>query len=119
MPPQTNATVTAVAGGGSSGDWDRPAVPGGAKWSGVVRAYYREATERIAATGGVDVAVKRELIVDTADLAATGLDTDDVVTFRVDSAAADSTGTARAIRRGELGGIDRALQTSKITLEDG
>lgn len=120
MPPQTNATVTAVAGSGSGDDWDRPAVAGGAKWAGVIRAYYREATDRVAAGAGgtVDVAVRRELIVDTAALDELGLDTDDVVTFHVDGYPAESTGTARTIRRASLANIEPSLQTAKITLED-
>lgn len=118
MPPQTNAAVTRVAGSGSADDWDRPAAAGGQKWAGVIRAYYREATDRRAGEGAVDVAVARELIVDTAALDELGLDTDDVITFRVDGAGAETTGVARAIRRSQLEGVPRDVATSKITLED-
>lgn len=118
MPAQTNAVITRVAGSGTSDDWDRPAAAGGEKWSGLKRAYYREATDRLRGDGAVDVAVRRELILDTAALDELGVDTDDLITFHVDGRPADTVGTARAIRRSQLAGVAAGLQTSKITLED-
>jgi hypothetical protein len=117
MPPQSNATVTAIAGAGTAPDWEEPGTAGAAKWAGSARAYYREATDRSASDGGgVDVNLRRELILDTADLEAMGLDTDDVVTFTVDGED-PTTGKAQVIRKAKLAGIPRGLQTSKITLE--
>lgn len=118
MPPQSNATVTAVVGSGKADDWDRPAAAGGAKWAGSVRAYYREATDRATIEGAVNVLERRELILDSADLDAMALDTDDVITFRVDGAAAAETGTAKAIRAARLAGVPRGLQTARVTLAD-
>lgn len=120
MPPQTNATVTAVAGQGTPDDWDTAGGPGAGKWAGELRAYYREATDRVRSVAGgtVDVLLRRELILDTADLELLELDTNDVITFLVDGAGAPSSGSAKTIRRSALAGIPRALQTSKVTLED-
>lgn len=120
MPPQTNATVTALAGQGSESDWDEAAVAGAAKWAGEVRAYYRETTDRVRgeSTGTVDVVIRRELILDYADVDALGLDTDDVLTFRVDGEDEDRTAEARVIPRKLLGRIPRHLQTSRIVLSD-
>lgn len=117
MPPQTNATVTAVTGQGRPDDWDTAAAPGAAKWNGAVRAYYRERMDRVAGAGTVTVVMRRELIVDIADLDAMGLDTDDVLTFDVDGTG-PHTGTAKAIPRTALDGIPAELQTSRMVLED-
>lgn len=118
MPAQANATVTRIAGAGVADDWDAPAAAGGNKWVGEVRGYYRESLDRVPSGGGVSVLKRRELILDYADVKAMGLDTDDVITFRVDGDAADSTGTAQTIPRRELGGVPRGLQTSRIVLAD-
>lgn len=117
-PPQSNATVTRVAGAGTEDDWDEPAAAGGEKWAGSIRAYYREATDRSSsAGGGVDVNLRRELIVETADLELLGLDTDDTIEFTVDGAPAPSSGKAQVIRKSALAGVPSSLQTTKITLE--
>lgn len=117
MPAQANATVTAVAGAGVRDDWDAPAAAGGAKWSGSVRAYYRERVDRQSGGDGVNIAVARSLIIDTADYDALGIDTDDVVTFTRDGGA-EQTGTAKAVAPARLAGIPRDLQTTRIELED-
>lgn len=118
MPPQANATVTLATGAGVADDWDRPADAGDPKWSGSVRAYYREKVDRIASAGAVNVLVRRTLWLDTADVDAMALDTDDVLTFTVDGAAAASTGTAKTLARARLAGIPSSLQTTRIDLED-
>lgn len=118
MPPQANVTVTRVTGGGRGDDWDRPAAAGPQKWAGAARAYYRETTDRVTGGGRLDVFLRRELIVDTADVEAMDLDTDDVITWRVDGSSVDSVGKAKFIPRKKLAGIPRGLQTSKVVLTD-
>lgn len=118
MPPQTNATVTAVTGQGRPDDWDTAAVAGAGKWAGEARAYYRESLVEVRGDGRVTTTLRRELILDYADVDAMGLDTDDVVTFRVDGRSADTLASAAVIPRKLLGGIPRELQTSRIILED-
>lgn len=137
-PPQANATIlrvgarAAVPAGGGAGvvdDWDQdvevPDVdPGdelepGDKWRGAageVRAYYREATDRVTGAGAVDVHERRELILLTADLEELGIDTDDVVTFLVDGEDGEQSGTAEAVRRSKLAGMPSSVQTAKLTL---
>jgi hypothetical protein len=126
MPPQTNATLKLVAGAGVSDDWDRGSSAGPEKWAGEVRGYYRERTDRERTGEAVDVLVRRELIIDVDDLdainaAAAGdgeLDTDDLVTFRVDGAAADVAIPVKSIRAARLAGVTAGLQTAKLTLAD-
>lgn len=118
MPPQVNATILKVTGQGTADDWDRPAAAGADKWNGRVRAYYREATDRAVVENAVNVLVRRELILDVADLDLMGLDTDDTITFRADNASADDAGQAKAIRTARLAGVPRGLQTAKVTLDD-
>lgn len=131
MPPQANATVTAVGEahaetGGAVDDWDvQVAAPAGGspaalalvKWTGSVRAYYRETGERVSVNGTTDVRIKRELIIDTADALAMGLDTDDLITFTVDGRGA-RTARAGMIPTPQLAGIPGSLQTARIRLED-
>lgn len=117
MPPQSNATVTAVAGSGVRDDWDAPAAAGAAKWSGRVRAYFRSRVDRQGGGDGVNIALARSLIVDTADFDAMALDTDDVVTFTPDGGA-EQTATAKAIAPARLAGVPRDLQTTRIEMED-
>lgn len=117
MPAQANATVTAVGSAGIADDWDRPAAAGAAKWEGEARAYYRETLDRASGGGAVNVVERRELILDTADVDAMALDTDDVITFTVD-ALGERTGVARSIRRARLAGVPGSVQTAKIILED-
>lgn len=117
--PQQNATITAVAGAGTSDDWDRPGGAGAAKWEGARRAYYRASTTReVGAAGATDIVTKRELIVAVEWVLTTGLDLDDVITFRVDGDTTDSTGTAQAVPRAQLATIPGRLQTSRIRLEN-
>jgi hypothetical protein len=117
MPPQTNATATAGAGGGRRDDWDVSAAAGAAKWAGEVRAYFRERVDRQSGGDGVNIAAARSLIIDSADFDAMALDTDDVVTFQPDGAG-QQTGTAKASAPARLAGIPRDLQTTRIELED-
>lgn len=118
MPPQSNATVTDVHGQGTREDWDTPAGAGAGKWAGQARAYYRETLDRVTGNGTVTVITRRELIVDYADVAAMALDTDDVITFELDGDPTPRAGQAKAIPRKLLGAVPRALQTSRIVLED-
>lgn len=120
MPPQTNATVTAVTGQGRPDDWDTAAVAGEAKWEGEARAYYRESLVELRnpTAGTVTVTTRRELILDYEDVAIMELDTDDVLTFVVDGAAAPTSASASTIPRRLLGAVPRALQTSRIILDD-
>lgn len=120
MPPQTNATVTAVTGQGRPDDWDAAAVAGEAKWEGEARAYYRESLVELRnpTAGTVTVTTRRELILDYEDVAIMELDTDDVLTFVVDGAAAPTSASASTIPRRLLGAVPRALQTSRIILDD-
>lgn len=126
MPPQTNATLTLVAGAGTADDWDRPGGAGPEKWAGEVRGYYRERTDRERGDQAVDVLVRRELIIDTADLDAINLaagddgelDTDDLVTFRVDGAGDDVVIAVKNVRAARLAGVSASLQTAKLTLAD-
>lgn len=117
MPLQENATVTKVvdpgaASGVGSDDWDAAADAPTEKWTGSVRAYYREKIDR---RPGVDVLVIRTLIIDTADYDDLGIDTDDIVTFTVDGAA-QTTGTAALVSVARLAGIASDLQTTRIEL---
>jgi hypothetical protein len=132
VPPQANATVTAVGqaraeAAGAVDDWDvqtaAPAVgsPGAValvKWSGTIRGYYRESTTRETVNGSTNVLAKRELILDTDDVLAIALDTDDVITFTVDGRAGERTARASVIPTPALAGIPRALQTARVRLED-
>lgn len=132
MPPQANATVTAVGEahaetGGAVDDWDvQVAAPAGGspaalalvKWTGSVRAYYRETGERVSVNGTTDVRIKRELIIDTADALELEVDTDDVITFTVDDRPGPLTGRAVVIPTPSMAGVPRALQTARIRLED-
>jgi len=121
-PPQANAVVTLVKGkGASSGDdWDTAGAGavGPQKWASAARAYYRETTDRVTGAGALDVLVRRELILETADVDAMALDTDDVVTFTLDGEAGARQGSAKTIRRTKLAGVPRPLQTTLIVLED-
>lgn len=133
MPPQVNATLTKVAEASASSagagveDWDASAPPTGddpgdpgVKWSGELRVYYREATDRtrIGATEPeLNVAVRRELIIDAVDARELDVDTNDVVTFTPDGQA-ETTGVAKGLRIAELAGVPSSLQTAKLTLED-
>jgi hypothetical protein len=122
VPPQVNATVTAVTGAsaaaGRRDDWDNPGQePAGgaaAKWAGDIAAYYREKTDRADNGGTLNIFTRRTLIIDTADYRAMQLDSDDVITFThsgvVEHAAAVSIAVA------ELDGIPPELQTTRIEL---
>jgi hypothetical protein len=118
VPAQENATVTRVAGAGTSDDWDRAPGAGAEKWAGEARAYYREATERVPGDGSTDVFVRRELVLEVDDVLAMALDTDDVLTFTVDGRPGTRTGTARTIPTPTLAGVPSALRTSRVVLED-
>lgn len=117
MPPQVNATLTAVHAAGVADDWDRAEAAGVAKWTGAAPAYLRQEVERVADTvrDVVNVHARRTLYVDTADADAAGIDTDDRLTI----AYAGSTITARAVAvaRSELAGVPPSLQTTKLELE--
>jgi hypothetical protein len=116
MPAQTNSKITAIAGSGSPDDWDRPATDGDDKWTGEVRAYYREKTDRVVKDGEVNLFTRRTLIVDVDDLDRFELDTDDTITF-VRDGGATTTGTAVTITRADLANVPRELRTARIELE--
>lgn len=116
MPPQTNATITKVAGAGTRDDWDRPAAAGPDKWLGEVRGYYSEKLRRLVVDGATQIVNARTLVLDTTDFDGMALDTDDVVTFTPDGQA-QSTGQAQAISRAALDAIPRELQTTRIELD--
>lgn len=132
MPLQANATVTRLdrssgpAGVTEAGDWDvdtgdapvAPATEAAAKWAGTVRAYYRETGDRLEGDGEVNILVRRELRLDTADVDRLELDTNDVITFTVDGET-ETTGVAKAIRRSKLNGVRTGIQTSLVVLEAG
>lgn len=117
MPPQVNAVVTAVVGAGIADDWDVPAAAGPAKWAGEASAYLRERVDRIATGDSYNVFVKRTLFLDTADVDAMGLDTDDLITFTPQGRPAQ-TSPAKAIAPARLAAIPTNLQTTRIELED-
>lgn len=117
MLPQTNATLLAVTGRGSSGDWDRPGVAGAAKWAGRARAYYRDSLDRVQQGETVNVLKRRELIVEAAVVRESGMDTDDLLTFRIDGQAGDVTARARVIPLRELAGIPSGLSSSRVILD--
>lgn len=117
-PPQTNATVTRVAGAGVADDWDRPAQAGADKFAGAERAYFRRRGDRVASGGRVDVLERDELVVEVAWVRTVGLDTDDVITYVLDDAPdAPLTASPQAIPVKALAGIPAGLQTSRIALE--
>lgn len=134
MPPQANATITRVGESrsdtetaGAIDDWDVqvPAPAPGSpeadaliKWEGAARAYYRESTTRESQGGTTNVLLKRELILDTADAQAMGLDTDDVITFTVDGAVEASEARAQIIPTPRLARVSRGLQTARVRLAD-
>ena len=118
MPPQVNAHVTRVVGQGTADDWDRPASDGAQKWVGRAAAYYREKVDRVTdGAGSVNVLVRRTVWVDTSDLDAMALDTDDVITIEPDGRPA-ITSPARTIARSALADAP-TVSTTRIDLEDG
>lgn len=118
MPPQTNATVTAVGNAPVAEDWDRAGAAGASKFAGAIRGYYSERLTRIPRGDTVDVITRRTLILDVADVDTLDLDVDDVITIALDDAPGPFTVTANTIARARLAGIPRRLQTSRIVLED-
>lgn len=123
-PLQTNATVTrvtdATAAMGGLDDWDsapsEPATSGAAKWTGSERAYLKVETVREQGPDGVNVLVRRTLIVQAAAARLMGVDTDDVITFTGPDGT-QATATASAISISELAGIDPRLQTARLELQ--
>ena len=123
MPAQSNATLTrvgsATAATGSRDDWDTPGVEpagaGAAKWVGAADAYYTVKSQFVAGADGANVTATRRLIIDSAIARASGVDTDDVVTW-----SGASAGTARvvAVAIAELAGIPPELQTARLDLEE-
>lgn len=129
MPPQVNATLTAVvqatAAQGAREDWEgafhgtpgshEPAGAGAAKWSGSVDAFLLETTDRVSGPDGVDVYERRRLYIDAADARTIGLDTNDVITFTGPDGNARQA-IAVNIDIAELDGIPRELQTATLEL---
>lgn len=130
MPPQTNARLTAVnaadTGTGGRDDWDAPApastpdtAPAGAvKWSGDADAYYRQKVQRTPdGSGGLNIVEVRTLFVDSAVARASGVDTDDVITF-TDPAGVVRRARASSIALSELDGVPSDLQTARLELDE-
>lgn len=135
MPPQTNATLTAITGAtaatGGRDDWDEaldavedatrpvaePAGAGAEKWTGSVRAYYRERVVRDFTGDATNVTPTATLYVDTADLDGTVLDTDDVIVLELDGVG-QRTATASAIAASRLAGIPGTVATTRIELRE-
>jgi hypothetical protein len=119
-PPQTNCTVTRVAGAGVGDDWDRNegGAAGPEKWAGEERAYFRRARDRQFDGGRVDVVKRDELVIEVAWVLRTGVDTDDVVTFVLDEAPdTPLEASPQVIPIKTLAGVPAGLQTSRIALQ--
>lgn len=123
-PLQTNATVTrvtdATAAMGGLDDWDsapaEPATSGAAKWTGSEPAYLKVETVREQGPDGVNVLVRRTLIVQAATARLMAVDTDDVITFTGPDGT-QATATTSAISISELAGVDPRLQTARLELQ--
>ena len=112
--------LQATAATGGRADWDEPAGvepagAGAAKWAGAADAYYTVKSQFTAGADGANVTATRRLIIDSAIARASGVDTDDVVTW-----TGASGGTARvvAVAIAELAGIPPELQTARLDLEE-
>ena len=124
MPPQINATLTAIrtstAALGDRDDWDQAAgvEPAGAdavKWEGEAPAYYSERVQRTAGDGTVNVVPVRVLYIDSTVARLAGLDTDDVLVW-TDVHGLERRATAAVVSVRELVGIPANLQTARVDL---
>lgn len=111
MLPHSNATLTKVAGGGTSEDYDAPAGADTQKWAGRVGVYVQERTERVTVQAGSDVIVGRVAVV-PAGLPVTFEQGD---TLTLDFRGATVTETVRAIATRAMPGV---LGTTRLVLED-
>lgn len=120
MPPRANATLVGVRAGGRLDEWESSSAAPADRWAGAIRGYYRETTTRETSAGGAtDVLLKRELILDVADVRELGLDTGDVLRFTRDGDTATVLeARPKTIPTVELAGLPRRLQTARIRLED-
>lgn len=109
-----NATLTGIADGGFSEDYDQPAGSTTAKWTGSLPVYYSERTERLAATStgtstqsavATDVIVSRSVTIFQPPLT---IEQGDIVTIDLDGEIIS--GSVRAVAR-------RAI-TVVVQLED-
>lgn len=110
--PQTNATLTEVAGPGLAEDYDTVATVGTAKWTGRAAAYYSERSDRVEQSDTSSIVVTRALIVSA------GLKVEwsqgDTLTFTYRNSPV--TGQVRAVERHQLPGVPNG--TVRLTLED-
>lgn len=116
MLPQTNATVTRVAGSSAGESFDGPAAAGPEKWAGDAGAYLRERRDRSTGPGGQARTLDRLLIVETADPVVDWRSGDTVeFTYRGEAQSA----TVRLVDRHDIDDPDipPELQTTRLTLE--
>lgn len=109
--PQSNATLTRVAGGGTSEDFDVPAGADADKWAGKMGVYVQERTERLTHDRASDVIVERVVVV-PASLPVEFAQGD---TLTLDRDGEVVTEDVRAVARRELPGVPG---TVRLVLED-
>jgi hypothetical protein len=61
--PAANATITRIAGGGVSEDFDRPAGPDTVRWQGEADAYRSQRTEQVARVDTLDIVTTTTVVV--------------------------------------------------------
>jgi hypothetical protein len=125
MPPQVNATLTAISGagegGGTGGDWGTPTPAARhARPQQVDRRAATPTTARSPRTAGRRrhrTSHPRELIIDTGDVADL-IDTDDVLTFNARRRRPEQTATAREIARRRLAGVPPSCRPRASSARD-
>lgn len=117
MPPQTNATLTAVRPTRSGESFDGPAAAGPASWEGVEPVYLRERRDRRREAVAGDVVLDRVLIVD-ADVQIDWR-VGHVVTFERHDQPGPEDGTVKLVERRTINDPDipPELQTVRLTLD--
>lgn len=114
MLPQTNATLTQLAGGGGSEDFDQVAGVDPARWSGSVDAYYQERRDRVYGDNITSVVLRRSLIVANSALPL-DVEEGDTVTFRFRGQL--RSGRVQLIERRDLVAAGD-VATTRLTLEE-
>jgi hypothetical protein len=102
--PYANATITQIAGGGTTDVYDQSPAPV-AKWGGSADAWLGETAELVEGTGGQAGLTHDSLLVAQQDLGATVVELDDTVTYA--HAGASTTRTVRNVAAFEAIGILR------------
>lgn len=116
MLPQTNATVSRVAGSSAGEAFDGPAGPGPEKWAGAADAYLRERRDRTTGPGGQARTLDRLLILANDDPAIVWASGDTVeFTYRGEAQSA----VVRLVDRHDVDDSDipPEFQTTRLTLE--